>query len=307
VEAYVRQGLSETQEAELMTCASATDPKDLKVVPLCALCPEKPPVSAKPAGHRSASSQPSSPTQVDDEQQEASTVASKSSPPRLRVLRPGASPVPSERWEQIPDSKRYVATLKDSKVMGVLLYWLAVQMGYLQAKVVVFLADGAKWCWNEMRTHFPDAIGILDNFHLREKVEEAARLLFGEQEAVAAGVWARCVSSLLMHGRVGRVIEILQKFQVSGATKKQGVHLLLTYLKNNRHQMDYPRYLALGLPIGSGVVEGGAKNVIGSRIKGSGRRWSLEGAAAMAALRAERCSRQILEAWRTYRRQKLAA
>ena len=118
--------------------------------------------------------------------------------------------------------------------------------------------------------------------------------------------------SLLLHGRVARVIEILQKMQVSGATKKQGVHLLLTYVKNNRSQMDYPRYLGMGLPIGSGVVEGTvatllAKHVIGARLKGSGRRWILEGAAAMAALRAERCSRRIPEVWRAYRHEKLAA
>lgn len=309
VEAYVQKGLSPTDEAHLLAMMSMTAPDELKEVPRCALCPEQPPALQRTSGHRGERGQPSATGSKPVRQAEVELAAGEPKPPRpkLRIVRPDETPPPSKGWEKIPDSTRYVATIQNSKVMGRLLYWLAVQMGYLQAKVVVYLADGAKWCWNEMRTHFPDAIGILDNYHLREKVEEAARKIFGEHQAVAAGVWARCVFSLLVHGQVGRIIKILEKLEVPGETRKAGVKLLLSYLKNNRQQMDYPRYLALGLPIGSGVVEGGAKFVIGSRVKGSGRRWILQGAAAMAALRAERCSRRFLEAWRAYRQAKLAA
>lgn len=309
VEAYIRQGLSESAQKELLEIASTSDPVNLKIVPACAICPERPPglEAASGTGESSHSFSAKTAEPADCKDKEHPAKQPEPSRPPLRVIRRGEIPEPSGRWEQVADSKRYIATIQNSKVMGRLLYWLAVQMGYLQAKVVVYLADGAKWCWNEMRTHFPDAIGILDNYHLREKVEEAARLIFGQQQLVAAGVWARCVFSLLMHGQIDDVIKILEKLQVSGAAAKKGVHLLLTYVKNNRHQMDYPRYIAMGLPIGSGVVEGGIKHVIGSRVKGSGRRWLLQGLAAMAALRAERCSNRIKDAWRTYRLHKLAA
>ena len=308
VEAYVRKGLSEANVAELERHASATDPVLLNAVPASALCPEIPPgLAASPYSGDSSRRGAAAVAAGAHDAKENSQGVSKLSRKPLRVVRPGETPETSLRWEQVPDSKRYIATIQNSKVLGVLLYWLAVQMGYLQAKVVVFLADGAKWCWNEMRTHFPDAIGILDNFHLREKVEEAARLIFGPHELDAAGVWARCVFSLLVHGRVARVIEILREMEVHDALKKEGVHLLLTYVKNNRQQMDYPRYIAMGLPIGSGVIEGGIKHVIGSRVKGSGRRWLLEGLAAMSALRAERCSDRIVLAWRAFRGHLLAA
>jgi hypothetical protein len=291
-EAYVRAGLTESQEDDLARHVEQLQTASLQQMPAATL----PDTGA---------------TQPQVVPVEAAPTAPSPARPRLRLLRAdeASSQSPSTRWQQIPDSTRYVATTQNSKILGVLLYWLAVQMGYLQAKTVVFLADGAKGCWNEMRTHFPNAIGILDYFHLREKVEEAARLLFGEKgaDSVAAHVWARCVISLLLHGKVDRVIQILRQLQPPSAEKQRGRHLLLSYLVNNREQTDYPRYLALGLPIGSGVVEGGAKHVIGARLKGSGRRWNLQGAAAMAARRAARCSRRLQAVWRDYRQQRLAA
>ena len=49
--------------------------------------------------------------------------------------------------------------------------------------------------------------------------------------------------------------------------------------------MDYADFKALGYPIGSGVIEGAAKSIIGSRMKRSGMRWSHDGINRMATLR----------------------
>jgi hypothetical protein len=50
--------------------------------------------------------------------------------------------------------------------------------------------------------------------------------------------------------------------------------------------MDYPQYQANGWLIGSGHVEAACKTVVGQRLKGSGMRWSAEGADAVCHLRA---------------------
>ena len=50
--------------------------------------------------------------------------------------------------------------------------------------------------------------------------------------------------------------------------------------------MAYDQYLAQGLPIATGNVEGAAKNLVKDRMEGSGMRWSLDGAEAMLRLRA---------------------
>lgn len=61
---------------------------------------------------------------------------------------------------------------------------------------------------------------------------------------------------------------------------------VLTYFHNQRHRMDYPTYEANGWYIGSGAVESACKTVVGSRLKGSGMRWSEPGSHAVCHVRA---------------------
>src|SRR2546429_5779466 len=46
------------------------------------------------------------------------------------------------------------------------------------------------------------------------------------------------------------------------------------YLYRNRSRMHYDQYLARGLPIASGSVEGACKNLIKDRMERSGMRWT---------------------------------
>ena len=74
--------------------------------------------------------------------------------------------------------------------------------------------------------------------------------------------------------------------------------------------MRYPEYRAKGLQIGSGTVESGCKHVIGARLKGAGMIWNVEGARAVAKVRARLRSGRWAETMaqrppphRTYQRQ----
>ena len=49
--------------------------------------------------------------------------------------------------------------------------------------------------------------------------------------------------------------------------------------------MQYLKFRALGLFVGSGVIEAGCKTVIGSRLKQSGMFWTVRGANSIIALR----------------------
>jgi len=44
-----------------------------------------------------------------------------------------------------------------------------------------------------------------------------------------------------------------------------------TYFNNHRHQMNYPKFLAEHLPIGSGVTEAACKTLVKQRLCASGR------------------------------------
>jgi len=50
--------------------------------------------------------------------------------------------------------------------------------------------------------------------------------------------------------------------------------------------MDYPRFRELGLNTSSAVIESACKQVVITRLRGAGMRWSERGAQALVSLRA---------------------
>jgi hypothetical protein len=61
--------------------------------------------------------------------------------------------------------------------------------------------------------------------------------------------------------------------------------------------MHYDRYLAEGLPIASGVVEGACKNLVKDRMERSGMRWKQPTAEAVLKLRALYLSGDFQQYW----------
>lgn len=70
-----------------------------------------------------------------------------------------------------------------------------------------------------------------------------------------------------------------------------------TYLYNNRRHMRYDQYLAEGLPIASGVVEGACKTLVKDRMERSGMRWGIS-TEAMLKMRAVYLSGDYEEYWK---------
>ncbi len=58
-----------------------------------------------------------------------------------------------------------------------------------------------------------------------------------------------------------------------------------TYFDNRRHHLDYPAFVAEGLPIGSGVTEVACKTLVKLRLCASGMRWKTQGAGIVLNLR----------------------
>jgi hypothetical protein len=57
------------------------------------------------------------------------------------------------------------------------------------------------------------------------------------------------------------------------------------HFETNASRMRYPEFRQKGLFVGSGVTEAGCRSVVGSRLKQSGRFWTVGGANAIIALR----------------------
>jgi hypothetical protein len=168
------------------------------------------------------------------------------------------------------------------------LFLEAYRTGYGQASQRVFLGDGAHWLWELAALHFPEAVPILDWYHLSENIHQAAHDVFGVGTEEAK-VWAKERLSELWEGehRQARVTVASLKKQLRAPTKREALRKLEVYLKNNVERMDYPRYRAAGLPIGSGPVESACKCLVGGRCKLAGmRNWQCRRAEAILRLRA---------------------
>lgn len=66
------------------------------------------------------------------------------------------------------------------EAFGQQLFVAAYAAGYGKAKRWAFLGDGAHWVWELAQFHFPEAVLILDWYHLSENVHAAADVVFGE-------------------------------------------------------------------------------------------------------------------------------
>ena len=61
--------------------------------------------------------------------------------------------------------------------------------------------------------------------------------------------------------------------------------------------MHYPTFRARGLCVSTGVVEAGCRTIVGTRLKRSGMRWTVEGANAILALRCAILSNRFDDFW----------
>jgi hypothetical protein len=166
----------------------------------------------------------------------------------------------------------------------------AREVGYANAPLRAFIADGAQWLWRLAEQYFGSAIQILDWYHLAEHVHKAGNGVWGEGSD-AAKQWCQRLNDELWEGRGSSALELIHAAyaKVRSPSKREFLQELATYLEHNLGRTDYPRYRSLGLPIGSGQVEAQCKSLVGARCKQAGmRNWTYAGAEAVLRLRAAR-------------------
>ena len=67
--------------------------------------------------------------------------------------------------------------------------------------------------------------------------------------------------------------------------KAEAIDQLYHYIEANEEQMRYDLFRSKDYDVGSGVVEGACKHVVGKRLKQSGMIWTRAGSSATLALR----------------------
>ncbi len=153
---------------------------------------------------------------------------------------------------------------------------------------VICLMDGERSLWDAQRAYFPEAVGVLDLFHVLERVWAVAHCFHKEGSDEAEQFVEERLRDLL-EGRVDAVIEDFRRQMIGvrlRGPKRKVVRSAIEYLENNRGHMRYDEYLAAGYPIGSGVAEGACRHLVKDRMEQTGMRWTLAGAQAMLHVRA---------------------
>lgn len=154
-------------------------------------------------------------------------------------------------------------------------------------KTLVCLMDGDRHLWSLQQEYLPGAIAILDLYHVMEYLWLAAHC-FHREASLEAERWVGRQLRMLLENKVDSVRGLLMRAinkKPRNKTKLKHLHRVYNYFSTHRERMRYGDYIAAGYPIGSGVIEGACKHVIGDRMCCTGMRWDFEGAQPMLDLR----------------------
>lgn len=179
-------------------------------------------------------------------------------------------------------AKEYVSYFGSVSEFKKFVFAAAARAGYGKLEEVVVVGDGAQWIWNMCEELFPDAVRILDFYHMSENTHKYAKFIYPEDE-VTRKIWVNKILDGLRNGKVTETIKLVEEKKVDKVP--DGVVNLYTYITNNKERIDYKFYKEKGYYMGSGAIESGNKMVIQQRMKQSGMRWSIDGGQYIAALR----------------------
>lgn len=185
--------------------------------------------------------------------------------------------------------RSYVATRQGPYEFSQMLYAQAVRQGLLDAKVVLFIADGGVWLWKIKDERFADAVGSLDHYHADQHLWAVARARFKDEKQ--AEQWVRPLIHQLRHGGEAGVLNDLEQLavvveQIAPDERDVDEKTILReweYFNRHRDHIHYEANAAKGYPIGSGCIESTCKQYQ-LRVKRSGQFWNKSNLEGMLCL-----------------------
>lgn len=191
-----------------------------------------------------------------------------------------------------PQAVTYSADWESAEQFRETLWQEALARGVTTARSVAVIGDGAPWIWEMVGHIFPRAVQILDWYHLSEHLWSAAKLVHGEgspETTVLVDRW----KAEMREGRSEGVEEELRELVAAGKDDAEDtLRKCADYLQTHQHRLRYHLFRQHGWPVGSGVVEGACKHLIGLRFKRQSTRWTKQGARAVLHLRLDRLNRR---------------
>jgi hypothetical protein len=146
---------------------------------------------------------------------------------------------------------------------------------------------------------------ILDFIHVAERVWKAG-LDFHAEGTKELEAWVSKRLLAILKGRTAHVAAGMRRSATLRGLDEQArqrVDSCAAYLLKYKKHMQYDRYLELGLPIATGVIEGACRYLVQDRMDRTGARWSLTGAEAVLRLRSLRASGDFDAYWHFHEQQ----
>jgi hypothetical protein len=159
------------------------------------------------------------------------------------------------------------------------------------------LGDGADWIWNIIKEVFGKVRECLDVYHTLEHLSDTGKVLYKEGSEEYKQ-WQESTKWELLESGFEKIEQRLNELEkeVQGKDERESLRKLRGYLENHRERLGYRERLSEGRAIGSGLVEGACKSMIGKRLKQSGARWDVDRLNEMAVL----CSVHYSDLWQKY-------
>jgi hypothetical protein len=198
-------------------------------------------------------------------------------------------PAKADEWDSrqlpAPHARVLFGGIETAEHFGPRIRRWAGRLGIRDPSAVTVLADGAEWIWNQARAQLPGATGLLDIYHAGEHLAACGRALYGEGTAEAQAWLDEARAAVLTGGWPGLAERTAAvRRVVRSPAKRRALDELGGYFYRQREHLGYAGRLGCGQSIGSGLVEGACKQVIGRRLKQTGARWRVRRANRMATL-----------------------
>ena len=147
---------------------------------------------------------------------------------------------------------------------------------------------------------------LIDLIHVLEYLWKAA-WAFHEPRDPAIETWTITQATDILHGRAAavtaRIAQLAEDHPPQHTEHAKNIRKVLHYLQAKQPYLDYPKALAAGWPVATGVIEGACRHLVLDRMGITGARWSTHGAQAILWLRAVHANHDQDTYWQHHLRQ----
>jgi hypothetical protein len=210
-------------------------------------------------------------------------------------------PANADQWDSrrlpAPHARVLFGGIETAEHFGPRIRRWAARLGITDPAAVSVLGDGAEWIWNQAATQLPGSRGLLDIYHGCEHLSGCAKVLYGDGAREAQQWVDQGRRALLTGGATGVQAHLAgSRPAARSAARREALEDVGRYFARRADYLGYAERLACGQSIGSGLVEGACKQVIGRRLKQTGARWRVRRANRMATL----CCTLHGDTWKAY-------